>query len=465
MHTPGDITDILRIATERGASDVILTAGLTPQFKVHGTYMGFDFGPLEPTDTRKLMYSMMNEKQQRTFEEKRELDFSFALGEKARFRVNAFMQKGAVGGVMRLIPTNIKSVEDLGLPRTVVEIADAPRGLVLVTGPTGSGKSTTLAAMIDYINSTKKMHIVTIEDPIEFMHTHKSSIVNQREVGADTWDFNNALRAVLRQAPDVILVGEMRDYETIKAAVTAAETGHLVMGTLHTNSAPESIDRIVDVFPEEQQAQIRVQLANNLVAVMTQQLIPRSDKEGRILAYELLIANPGGARPDPRGQDVPDHERDADGRGAGHGHDGRLPGGSVPPPHDQLRHGVRAGGGRQGVRPSGAGGCGDDGRRTARGGPDRRDAADPVRSPLTPFWGGAGPRKKTLKITSASSSSLRKRGEDTRRANVPPFPRLGEERPGFAGRRPVVFARHAFVGRGLGAAREQARKEFHDRTW
>ncbi|WP_045233671.1 type IV pilus twitching motility protein PilT [Deinococcus pimensis] len=292
MHTPGDITDILRIAAEKGSSDVILTAGLAPQFKIHGTYTGFDFGPLEPTDTRKLMYSMMNEKQQRTFEEKRELDFSFALGERARFRVNAFMQKGAVGGVMRLIPTNIKSVEDLGLPRTVVEIADAPRGLVLVTGPTGSGKSTTLAAMIDYINSTKKLHIVTIEDPIEFMHTHKSSIVNQREVGADTWDFNNALRAVLRQAPDVILVGEMRDYETIKAAVTAAETGHLVMGTLHTNSAPESIDRIVDVFPEEQQAQIRVQLANNLVAVMTQQLLPRADKEGRILAYELLIANP-----------------------------------------------------------------------------------------------------------------------------------------------------------------------------
>ncbi len=292
MHTPSDITDILRIATDKNASDVILTAGLSPQFKIHGEYTTFDLGALEPTDTRKLMYSMMNEKQQRTFEEKRELDFSFALGERARFRVNAFVQRGAVGGVMRLIPTNIKSVGDLGLPSTVVQIADAPRGLVLVTGPTGSGKSTTLAAMLDYINANKKMHIMTIEDPIEFMHQHKASIINQREVGADTWSFDNALRAVLRQAPDVILVGEMRDYETIKAAVTAAETGHLVMGTLHTNSAPESIDRIVDVFPEEQQAQIRVQLANNLVAVMTQQLLPRADREGRVLAYEILIANP-----------------------------------------------------------------------------------------------------------------------------------------------------------------------------
>lgn len=292
MHTPGDITDILRIAADRGASDVILTAGLSPQFKIQGEYTAFDFATLEATDTRKLLYSMMNEKQQRTFEEKRELDFSFALGERARFRVNAFQQRGAVGGVMRLIPTQIKSVQDLGLPATVIEIANAPRGLVLVTGPTGSGKSTTLAAMIDHINATKKMHIVTIEDPIEFLHTHKQSIVNQREIGADTWGFDSALRAVLRQAPDVILVGEMRDYETIKAAVTAAETGHLVMGTLHTNSAPESIDRIVDVFPEEQQAQIRVQLANNLVAVITQQLLPRADNGGRIMAYEILIANP-----------------------------------------------------------------------------------------------------------------------------------------------------------------------------
>lgn len=288
-----DITDILRFAAEKGASDIILTVGLPPQFKLSGVYeVQQGMAPLAATETRKLMYSMMNERQQRTFEEKRELDFSFALGEKARFRVNAFMQRGFVGGVMRLIPTTIRSAAEMGLPQNITDIASAPRGLVLVTGPTGSGKSTTLAAMIDHINATKKLHIVTIEDPIEFMHSHKQSIVNQREIGSDTMSFADALRASLRQAPDVILVGEMRDYETIRAAVTAAETGHLVMGTLHTNSAPESIDRIVDVFPEEQQEQIRVQLANNLVAVMTQQLLPRADGPGRVLAYELLIANP-----------------------------------------------------------------------------------------------------------------------------------------------------------------------------
>lgn len=292
MTQAADITDILRLAAEKNASDVILTVGLSPQFKLSGVYDSQGFSELAPTDTRKLMYSMMNERQQRTFEEKRELDFSFALGEKARFRVNTFMQRGHVGGVLRLIPTQIKSAEEMGLPESVIDIANAPRGLVLVTGPTGSGKSTTLAAMIDHINTTKKLHIVTIEDPIEFMHEHKECIINQREIGADTMSFNDALRAVLRQAPDVILVGEMRDYETIKAAVTAAETGHLVMGTLHTNSAAESVDRIIDVFPEEQQEQVRVQLANNLVAVMTQQLLPRADTEGRILAYELMMANP-----------------------------------------------------------------------------------------------------------------------------------------------------------------------------
>ncbi|KEF34192.1 twitching motility protein pilT [Deinococcus sp. RL] len=291
--TAPDITDILRFAAEKGASDIILTVGLPPQFKLSGVYeVQQGMAPLAATETRKLMYSMMNERQQRTFEEKRELDFSFALGEKARFRVNAFMQRGFVGGVLRLIPTTIRSAAEMGLPPHITDIANSPRGLVLVTGPTGSGKSTTLAAMIDHINTTKKLHIVTIEDPIEFMHPHKQSIVNQREIGSDTLSFADALRASLRQAPDVILVGEMRDYETIRAAVTAAETGHLVMGTLHTNSAPESIDRIVDVFPEEQQEQIRVQLANNLVAVMTQQLLPRADGPGRVLAYELLIANP-----------------------------------------------------------------------------------------------------------------------------------------------------------------------------
>lgn len=295
MTTPAktvDITDILKHAAEQNSSDVIIAAGIPPQFKLSGRYDAQGFDALTPSQTRKLMYSMMNERQQRIFEEKRDIDFSFALGDKARFRVNAFLQRGHVGGVMRLIPTKIKSAAEMNLPDNVVNIANAPRGLVLVTGPTGSGKSTTLAALIDHINTNKRMHIMTIEDPIEFVHQNKESIINQREIGADTLSFANALRAVLRQAPDVILVGEMRDYETIHSAVTAAETGHLVMGTLHTNSAPESIDRIVDVFPEEQQAQIRVQLANNLVAIMTQQLIPRADGAGRILAYELLIATP-----------------------------------------------------------------------------------------------------------------------------------------------------------------------------
>lgn len=292
MQNSVDITDILRYASERQSSDIILTADMPPQFKIHGQYSGGEFAKLTGNDTRKLLYSMMNEKQQRTFEENRDLDFSFALAGTARFRVNAFMQRGMVAGVMRLIPTRIRTVEELALPQSVIDLAKTPRGLVLVTGPTGSGKSTTLAALIDYINTNMKSHIVTIEDPVEFMHQHKSSIINQREVGADTLSFANALRAVLRQAPDVILVGEMRDYETIHSAVTAAETGHLVMGTLHTNSAPESIDRIVDVFPQEQQEQIRVQLANNLVAVMTQQVLPLLAGGGRVMVYELLIATP-----------------------------------------------------------------------------------------------------------------------------------------------------------------------------
>ncbi len=294
INNETNIVDILRYAVERNASDVILTTGLPPQFKVHGEFSSGEYTtPLTPNETRRLMYAMMDEKRQRNFEESRDIDFSFALSGLGRFRVNAFMQRGSVGGVLRLIPTNVKGLGDLGLPTTtLVDIANSPRGLVLVTGPTGSGKSTTLAAMIDHINTNKKVHIVTIEDPIEFNHNHKNSIVNQREIGPDTQSFDSALRAVLREAPDVILVGEMRDYETIKSAVTAAETGHLVMGTLHTNSAPESIDRIVDVFPEAQQEQIRVQLANNLVAVVTQQLLPRAGAEGRVIASEIMIATP-----------------------------------------------------------------------------------------------------------------------------------------------------------------------------
>jgi twitching motility protein PilT len=289
-----DIVSILRYAVDRGASDIVVTAGLPPQFKVHGEWGSGEWSQsLNPNETRRLMYSIMNEKQQRTFEEKRDIDFSFPLQGVARFRCNAFLQRGAVAGVMRIIPSTTKPMTEIGIPPEImIQIANAPRGLVLLTGATGSGKSTTLASMVDWINTNKKMHIVTIEDPIEFAHAHKSSIVNQREIGPDTQDFAQALRAVLRQAPDVILVGEMRDYETIKSAVTAAETGHLVMGTLHTNSAPEAIDRIVDVFPEEQQEQIRVQLANNLVAIVTQQLLPKMNGDGRVLAYEIMIATP-----------------------------------------------------------------------------------------------------------------------------------------------------------------------------
>jgi twitching motility protein PilT len=286
-----DIVDLLRLAVERRASDLLLTAGLPPMIRIDGEWRKTEYDTLPPSTTRRLMYAMMDEKKQRIFEEIKDLDFSFSLSGQGRFRVNVFYQRGTVSGVMRLISEEILSFDDLGIPKSIGDIARIPRGLVLVTGPTGSGKSTTLATMIDLINSEYSKHIVTIEDPIEFFHQHKSSVVNQREVGEDTQSFRNALRSVLRQAPDVILVGELRDYETIGLAVTAAETGHLVMGTLHTNSAPEAIDRIIDVFPEVQQEQVRVQLANNLQAILTQQLLPKNSGDGRILAYEFMVAS------------------------------------------------------------------------------------------------------------------------------------------------------------------------------
>lgn len=286
-----DIVTLLQMAIERDASDLILTVGLPPMLRIHGEWIPSEYDPLTASVTRRLMYSMMDEKKQRVFEESRELDFSFSLTGQGRFRINVLFQRGSVAGVMRTISEEILTFEQLGLPKVIADIARVPRGLVLVTGPTGSGKSTTLATMIDLINSEYPKHIVTIEDPIEFYHNHKTSVVNQREIGEDTMNFSNALRAVLRQAPDVILVGEMRDHETIGAAVTAAETGHLVMGTLHTNSAPEAVDRIIDVFPEAQQEQVRVQLANNLQAILTQQLVPKQGG-GRVLAYEFMIATP-----------------------------------------------------------------------------------------------------------------------------------------------------------------------------
>ncbi len=286
-----DIVDLLRLSVERRASDLIITVGLPPMLRIDGEWRPTEHDPLSPNLTRRLMYSMMDEKKQRNFEEGKDLDFSFALSGYGRFRVNAFFQRGSVGGVLRTISEEILGFERMGLPKEVADVARQPRGLVLVTGPTGSGKSTTLAAMIDLINKGYSKHIVTVEDPIEFFHQHKQSVINQREIGEDTRNFDRALRSVLRQAPDVILVGEMRDHETIGAAVTAAETGHLVMGTLHTNSAPEAVDRIIDVFPEAQQAQVRVQLANNLQAILTQQLVPKMGG-GRVLAYEFLIATP-----------------------------------------------------------------------------------------------------------------------------------------------------------------------------
>jgi len=291
-QTQVDIVDLLKLAVERRASDLVLTVGLAPMIKVNGEWRATEHDVLTPNLTRRLMYSMMDEKKQRNFEERKDLDFSFSLSGHGRFRVNCFQQRGSVGGVMRTISEDVMTFDTLGVPKEMADVARLPRGLVLITGPTGSGKSTTLATMIDQINNESAKHIVTVEDPIEFFHSHKRSIVNQREIGEDTRDFHAALRSVLRQAPDVILVGEMRDYETIHAAVTAAETGHLVLGTLHTNSAPEAVDRIIDVFPEAQQAQIRVQLANNLQAIFTQQLLPRVSGEGRALAYELLLATP-----------------------------------------------------------------------------------------------------------------------------------------------------------------------------
>lgn len=284
-----DIVDLLKLTVERGSSDLIITVGIPPTIRVDGKWVPTELEPLTANQSRKLMYSMMDEKKQRNFEENRDLDFSFSLAGSGRFRVNAFFQKGAPGGVLRTISDTVLTFEQMGLPKPVQDTARLPRGLVLITGPTGSGKSSTMAAMIDLINREYQKHIVTIEDPIEFYHEHRNSVMMQREVGEDTKSFENALKAVLRQAPDVILVGEMRDKETIHMAVSAAETGHLVMGTLHTNSAPEAVDRIIDVFPTEQQQQIRVQLANNLQAILTQQLVPKNGG-GRVLAYEFMVA-------------------------------------------------------------------------------------------------------------------------------------------------------------------------------
>ena len=276
-----------------GASDLHLTSGAPPVMRLHGSLTPIEgFRQLTPNDLKELIYAILTQKQRERFEENLELDVSYQLPGRARFRVNVYRQRDAMGTVMRLIPFEIKTVDDLGLPSAIKEFARLKRGMVLVTGVTGSGKSTTLAALVDLVNTERADHIMTVEDPIEFLHQHKKSLVNQREVGSDTSGFASALKHALRQDPDVILVGEMRDLETISTALTAAETGHLVFGTLHTQDAPQSVDRVIDVFPPHQQSQIRVQLAGALAGIVSQQLIPLARGKGRAVAAEILVATP-----------------------------------------------------------------------------------------------------------------------------------------------------------------------------
>jgi len=274
----------------RGASDLHISVGERPKLRIDGRMTGLDAEKLRPKDTQELAYSVLTEQQKKRFEQKAELDFSFAVPKLSRFRGNVFRQRGSVAMAIRTIPFVIPSFEDLGLPPAVARLAEKPRGLVLITGPTGSGKSTTLAAIIDKINSEREGHIITIEDPIEFVHNHKKCLVNQRELGSDTESFPSALKYVLRQDPDVILIGEMRDLETIAAALTIAETGHLALATLHTNSTAESVNRIIDAFPAHQQGQIRAQLAFTLEGVVTQALLPRANGKGRVAAAEIMLA-------------------------------------------------------------------------------------------------------------------------------------------------------------------------------
>ncbi|MDE2059124.1 MAG: type IV pilus twitching motility protein PilT [candidate division NC10 bacterium] len=287
-----DLHEMLKEVVERGASDLHLTVGVPPMLRLHGRICPLGDLPLVPTETKSLAYSVLTDAQKQQFEEEKELDLSFGVKDLSRFRANVYIQRGAVGMAIRAIPYTIHPFEELGLPKIVADLCEKPKGLILVTGPTGSGKSTTLATMIDKINSEHHEHIVTIEDPIEFLHPHKSCIVNQREVHSDTRSFAEALRRILRQDPDKVLIGEMRDQETIAAALTIAETGHLTFATLHTNSAVETINRVIDVFPSNQQSQIRAQLSFVLEGVLCQALIPRSNGQGRVLALEIMVPNP-----------------------------------------------------------------------------------------------------------------------------------------------------------------------------
>jgi twitching motility protein PilT len=288
-----DFADVLLEVIDRRASDLHITAGAPPTVRVRGRLVPMDSFPvLTPNDTREIVYSILSEGQRQRFENNWQIDFAYQIPGRGRFRVNAYFQRSAVGAAFRLIPFDVVPLETLGLPPVVAEFANKPRGLVLVTGPTGSGKSTTLASLLDVINGSREEHIMTIEDPIEFLHHHKKCIVNQRELGSDATSFGDALKAALRQDPDVILVGEMRDLETIGTALTAAETGHLVFATLHTQDTPQTIDRIIDVFPPEQQGQVRAQLSVALQGIMTQTLLPTADGAGRCVAAEVLVPTP-----------------------------------------------------------------------------------------------------------------------------------------------------------------------------
>ncbi|CAH1196637.1 Twitching mobility protein [Paenibacillus allorhizoplanae] len=287
--------ELMKLAHDRKASDIHITVNSPAMFRIHGVLKPVNDQTLIPSATLEMAKELMTTEQYESFLEKGDLDLSYGIADVSRYRVNVYKQKGNVSLTIRLIPTKIPAMEVLGLPSIAQDFAKKPQGLVLVTGPTGSGKSTTLAAILDFINRTRNDHIITLEDPIEFVHPHKSCIVNQREIGVDTHSFSSGLRAALRQDPDIILVGEMRDLETISIAITAAETGHLVFGTLHTADAPQTIDRIIDVFPSEAQQQVRVQLASVMLGVLAQRLLPTSDGSGRVAAIEVLVNTPAVA--------------------------------------------------------------------------------------------------------------------------------------------------------------------------
>ena len=283
------LPELLKAVVDKNGSDLHIATDTPPQIRVHGELERLTLPVLTPAETKNLVYSVLTDSQKKRFEETKELDFSFGIKGLARFRCNVFLQRGAVGAVYRLIPEKIRSFQDLGLPAVLGTLSERPRGLVLVTGPTGSGKSTTLAAMLDKINSERHDHILTIEDPIEYIHPHKNCLVNQREVHSDTNSFSNALRAALREDPDIVLIGEMRDLETVEAALKIAETGHLTFGTLHTNSAAQTINRIIDIFPANQQSQIRTQLSLVLEGIVCQALLPKSDGKGRVVSLEIMV--------------------------------------------------------------------------------------------------------------------------------------------------------------------------------